>query len=73
MDLKTWLTKKGMTQRDFAAEVGVTESAVSHYLRGRIGPSRVLALRIEEFTKGAVGVDEWSGGADRAGQGSGGR
>lgn len=71
MDLRTWLKSKGMTQRDFAAEVGLSESAVSHFIKGRIGPSRLVALEIERITGGAVSADSWDGGAHRMGQGAG--
>lgn len=42
--LRDLLNKQGMTQRKLAEEVGCTEAAISHYVKGdRVPRARVLA------------------------------
>lgn len=57
--LKEWIQSHGMTQASFAVEVGVHESAVSHWINGKQAPLRPMAVRIAEMTGGAVPVECW--------------
>lgn len=50
--LRAWLRDNGKSQTWFAAEVGVTESAVSRLLSGENAPSTALA--VECLTGGRV-------------------
>lgn len=42
------LQQKNMTQKDLAAKAGVTEAAVSHYLKGDRTPRASVLTRISE-------------------------
>ncbi len=42
------LQKKNMTQKDLAAKAGVTEAAMSHYLKGDRTPRASVITRIAE-------------------------
>lgn len=53
MDIRAYLEKNGMTQREFGALIGVTQSRVSQWLAGEtIEAERAIA--IEEKTDGAI-------------------
>lgn len=54
MKITEYLEKYGMTHRDFAAMIGVTEGMVSHYVTGRHLPKVETALRIERLTDGDI-------------------
>ena len=58
MKLKEYLSKNKISQRGFAALVGVTHGHIAHILSGRKSPSLLLAQHIENVTKGAVTVYE---------------
>ena len=49
--LKAGIARRGMTQRQFAADCGISESALSRYLSGVVlgfthGPARAIARRL---------------------------
>ena len=50
--LKKLLDSQGMTQKDLAIKAGITESAVSHYLKGDRVPRGAILLNIAK----ALGV-----------------
>lgn len=52
------LAASGLTQRQFAAELGISTSYLSEMVSGLKRPSLSLALRIERETGGAVTVHE---------------
>lgn len=54
MKLRNWLDEKGLSARDFAARVDVSEGQMSRILRGLSQPSPALARRIDEATGGQV-------------------
>jgi transcriptional regulator with XRE-family HTH domain len=57
--LKAWITDNNLTQREFAAMVGLSPTAVHQLLRGRNAPSVVAAIKIDDATGGAVPVRSW--------------
>lgn len=57
--LRAWLRDNGKSQAWFAAEVGVTDSAVSRLLSGENAPSTTLALAVECLTGGRVPRASW--------------
>ncbi|WP_274655650.1 helix-turn-helix domain-containing protein [Halocynthiibacter sp. C4] len=58
--LEGYLQEKGVSQRDFAAQVGSYQSVISRLLRGTLRPSLDLAYRIDVATGGAVGMSSWA-------------
>lgn len=49
--IATLLKEKNMTQKDFAYKVGITEAALSHYIKGdRIPRSVVMTKMAQEFS-----------------------
>lgn len=50
--LKSLLKSQGMTQKELAAKAGITEAAVSHYLKGDRVPRGAILLNIAK----ALGV-----------------
>lgn len=52
--LKRWIDDQGLTQREMAVRLGISEQHMSGILCGRDLPSRDLAFRIEDETEGAV-------------------
>ena len=57
MDLKTYLTKHDIRQKEFAEELNITEGMMSYILNGQRKISPQLALDIEFVTKGLVKAD----------------
>lgn len=58
MTLREWMDKKGFTQTQAAAVLGVPQGDVSGYLRGRM-PTVERALQFEERTDGDVRPVDW--------------
>ncbi len=54
MTLKEYLDTNGLTQAEFAQAVGVTQQAISIWLRGEQLPRRRALERIAAATKGHV-------------------
>lgn len=52
--IRAFLDAKGQKQVDFARELGLTPSYLNQLLTGYRYPSRELARRIEQATKGKV-------------------
>lgn len=59
MKFRAWFESSGLSQTQFAKKVNVTQSAVSHLLKGRKSPSLDLILRIEKATGGKVKPNDW--------------
>lgn len=47
IQIKTWLLKKGIKQRDIAKKAGVSESAVYLVIRGKMTSSNIKRAFIE--------------------------
>lgn len=58
MNLATYLDTTGTTQADFAAEIALSQGAVSK-LCAKGQPSLETAMRIEEVTRGLVPIEAW--------------
>lgn len=54
MTLEKYLSKNGLTQKDFAAKAGLAQSTISRLAMGRFNPSLELLSRIYDATGGAV-------------------
>lgn len=54
MKLKEFLVKERYNSRHLSEYTGVTKQHIASILRGQIYPSKKLAKKIEEFTKGEV-------------------
>lgn len=59
MKLENYLTDKKLTQSEFAAMVGVEQSAVSQWLSGLRTPRDAFKKKIFEVTKGAVTANDF--------------
>lgn len=59
--LSEYLKQNGISQRSFAATVGVDQSVISRLCadKGDAKPSLALAVRIEHETKGKVPATAW--------------
>lgn len=57
--LQRLLSNLGMTQKELAAQTGVTEAAVSHYIKGDRIPRSSVVLKLADALK--VSVDELMG------------
>lgn len=58
--LRQWLSNDSSpSQGDFAAELGVSQSAISNLVRGYQRPSLALACLIQARTRAAVRVTDW--------------
>lgn len=60
MKLANYLIESGLSQRDFAAKVGVTSESVRLYLAGLRTPRPALMKKITEETKGAVTANDFA-------------
>lgn len=54
MKLQDYLKSEGLTVRQFADQIGETESAVRKWVYGQRQPSLPAAVAVERATKGAV-------------------
>jgi DNA-binding transcriptional regulator YdaS (Cro superfamily) len=54
MDLKTWLSSKGVVQKKLADELGLSPSYFSELLSGKRRFNPKLSRKVEELTKGEV-------------------
>lgn len=48
--LKAWADNEGMTQREMAEQLGITEAYVSALILGKETPGLTLAVKIETLT-----------------------
>ena len=53
-DLDRYLISEGVTGREFAARIGLSQAMISRLCTGRARPSLKIALAIRDATKGAV-------------------
>jgi predicted transcriptional regulator len=60
MKLKDFLIKNRISPEEFAKLSGLSRSSIFFYLQGRT-PRFKTAIFIEEFTKGAVMLEDWEG------------
>lgn len=61
MRLADYLRENGLSDADFATQIGVTRQSVHNYRSGRSVPQRQVILKIYEATKGKVGPLDWYG------------
>lgn len=60
MDLRTYLFQNRIKKGLFAEQLGISKAHLSRLVNGRM-PSLTLAIKIEEFTDGAVKTSSWIG------------
>lgn len=60
MTLQAWMAETGKTQAEVAEGLEVDQSAVSLWLNGKRRPNGDLRLKIQQFTRGKVGVEVWA-------------
>jgi transcriptional regulator with XRE-family HTH domain len=58
-DLGAYLSSRNISQRAFAARLGVHQSIVSRLCRREIRPGLDLAFHIQRETHGAVPAESW--------------
>lgn len=58
--LGRWLDEQGLSQRAFAAQIGVHTSSMTDWLKGRWRPTLEAMLAIEQATEGKVPVRMWA-------------
>ena len=56
--LKNWLENKGISQKEFAAMIGVAPSTIYRVITGKTRPKLDVARKIETLTNGEV--SRWS-------------
>lgn len=58
MDIKSYLSDRGLSQEQFAKQIGVTQGLVWQWLDGRTRITPERAKEIESKTEGAIGKHE---------------
>lgn len=58
MKLQNYLTKKSMSQAEFARKLGIGRADIHRYVKGIRKPRPELANRIVEFTEHAVTLED---------------
>lgn len=58
MHLRAWMERQGLKHADVAQALGISQSQVSHLLRGARRPSLDLALRIYDLT--GIPIAAWT-------------
>lgn len=59
MNLKTYLSLDGNSEKELAASLGVSQATVNRYANMKRWPDREMILLIAEKTGGAVGPADW--------------
>jgi transcriptional regulator with XRE-family HTH domain len=59
MNLKEYLTKKNISQEDFARSIGLSQPYISQLVNSERLPSLKVASKIETLTKGSVLATDW--------------
>ena len=57
--LRAWLNVGGLSFARFAERVGVSETAVQHWISCRHRPSSAIRANIERETEGHIKAEEW--------------
>lgn len=52
--ISEYLARTGKTQSEFAAQLGVTQGAIYHYVSGRRPVSEKMCVRMETITNGEL-------------------
>lgn len=58
MNLKDYLSSLTITDAEFGAQIGVSQSQVSRIKNGKTAPSLAVIVAIEKATKGKVGAKD---------------
>lgn len=62
MTLKEYLASKpNITRRQFAADIGITQSYLSEIVSGKKAPGAAIIWKIQNQTKGKVTLNDWVG------------
>jgi len=57
--LRTYLFEHRLTQAEFAMRIGLTQGAISSFMKQKTKPSLRTALAIDKATAGAVPPSAW--------------
>lgn len=58
MDLRQYLTSRHLTQKEFADMVGISRTAISHYVAKRRIPTLLIAMKIKEMSNNKVSLED---------------
>lgn len=61
MSIDEYLRRQGITQSEFARQVGVYPSTIHHLRAGTKLPSAETLARIVDTTRGAIGLQDFVG------------
>jgi len=61
MKLKTWMELNNVSGYQMAKMLGVSRSAITHWMSGRCHPRGSIMIKISKFTDGAVNFDDFWG------------
>lgn len=57
--LNTYMIDNGITQKEFADAIGITQATVSRICAGKLRPSSTVMVKIATQTKGQVPILSW--------------
>ena len=57
--LNTYMIDRGITQKEFADAIGITQATVSRICAGKLRPSSTVMVKIAAQTKGQVPILSW--------------
>lgn len=58
MKLADWLKRNNMNQAELARRLGIAESTLSRIRRGKNTPGLDIAMKIEEYTRSEVSLQD---------------
>ena len=58
MELREYIKKNNLTERDLASLIGISQQHVNRLIRKIANPSLPLAKKIKEATRGKVTIEE---------------
>jgi len=65
MTLDAYLKSKGLSEREFAERIGMSQRAVNSYVRGDRRPRWAVVVRIAQATGNAVTALDWAQGIEK--------
>jgi len=59
MDLRTYLFKKKLKQKDVSQQLGISQGVVSNLVTGKVLPRKPIAKLFEYWSDGEVREEDW--------------